>query len=252
MQMHSDIPGRARVSRVMIDWYPPQASAGDGLGSDPSQIETDRRAERFVRAVAKRNPELADHARRSAGAAVAIAGEIGWGADERLLLHQAALLHDVGMLKVAEGVRTKVGALSVLEYQQVMEHAELGAAMVGEVLNQEQVSWVRHHHERPDGRGYPNRLGGGEVPIAASIIALADAWVAMTRGRPYRAAISGDRALAECWRNTGRQFAPEAVEALIALWRRTGDETLIGARDGVYGAAPLGPRPEMASLRATA
>lgn len=236
----------------MIDWYPPQASAGDGLGSDPSQIETDRRAERFVRAVAKRNPDLADHARRSAGAAVAIAADLGWGADERLLLHQAALLHDVGMLRVPEGVRTKVGALSVFEYQQVMEHAEVGATMVGEVLNEEQVAWVRQHHERPDGRGYPNHLGGGEVPIAASIIALADAWVAMTRGRPYRAPISGDRALAECWRNAGRQFAPEAVEALIALWRRTGDETLVGARDGVYGAAPLGPRAEPQPLRATA
>jgi putative nucleotidyltransferase with HDIG domain len=223
----------------MIDWYPPQASLADGLGSDPAQVETDRRAERFIRAVAKRHPDLADHARRTATVAVAIAGELDWSADDRLLLHQAALLHDVGMLHVPDKIRNKSGALSMNEYEQVMEHAGVGAAMVGDVLEQEQIHWIRNHHERPDGRGYPRKLSESELPQASAIIALADAWVAMTGGRPYRPPMSGDRALAECWRNAGRQFEVDCVEALIALWRRTGDELLVEAREGVFGSAPL-------------
>ena len=222
----------------MIDWYPPQAALADGLGSDPAQVETDRRAERFIRAVAKRHPDLAEHARRTAAAAVAIAGELEWSAEDRLLLHQAALLHDVGMLHVPDKVRAKGGALSMAEYEQVMQHAGMGAAMVSDVLDAEQARWIRMHHERPDGRGYPEGLSDGEIPQAAAIIALADAWVAMTNGRPYRPPLSGDRALAECWRNVGRQFDVDCVEALIALWRRTGDPLLVEAREGVFGTAP--------------
>jgi putative nucleotidyltransferase with HDIG domain len=224
----------------MIDWYPPQASLADGLGSDPTQIETDRRAERFIRAVAKRHPDLAEHARRTATVAVAIATELGWSADDRLLLHQAALLHDVGMLHVPDAIRSKGGSLSADEYERVMEHAAMGAAMVSDVLTDEQTRWIKHHHERPDGRGYPARLAGGELPQAVAIISLADAWVAMTSGRPYRTALSGDHALAECWRNAGQQFNVECVEALIALWRRTGDELLVDSRSEVFGSAPLG------------
>ncbi|MDH3724993.1 MAG: HD domain-containing protein, partial [Thermoleophilia bacterium] len=179
--------------------------------------------------------------------AVAIAGELEWSADDRLLLHQAALLHDVGMLHVPDKIRTKGGALSVVEYEQVMEHASIGAAMVSDVLEEEQIHWIRQHHERPDGRGYPQRLSESEVPQASSIIALADAWVAMTGGRPYRPPLSGERALAECWRNAGRQFDVNCVEALIALWRRTGDEMLVEAREGVFGSAPMNEQVQLSA-----
>lgn len=223
----------------MIDWYPPQAALADGLGSDPAQVETDRRAERFIRAVAKRHPDIAEHARRTATVAVAIASELDWSADDRLLLHQAALLHDVGMLHVADKIRAKNGALTVPEYEQVQEHAAMSAAMVSDVLTEQQIQWIRSHHERPDGAGYPRRVNESSIPQASLIIGLADAWVAMNAGRPYRPPLSGDRALAECWRNAGRQFSVECVEALIALWRRTGDEQLVEAREGVFGSAPL-------------
>ncbi len=223
----------------MIDWYPPQASLADGLGSDPTQVETDRRAERFIKAVAKRHPDIAEHARRTSAVAVAIAGELGWGADERLLLHQATLLHDVGMLHVADRIRTKNGALSAPEQDQIKEHSAMSAAMVSDVLTEEQITWIRSHHERPDGAGYPRNLKRPQIPEASLIIALADAWVAMVSGRSYRPRMSGDRALAECWRNAGLQFSTEAVEALVALWQRTGDEKLVEARESAFGSAPL-------------
>lgn len=206
----------------MIDWYPPSSADTDGLGGDPAQLEAGRRIERFMRAVAKRYPLLARHSERTAVLASAMAEDMGWSAADRQRLQQATLLHDVGMIHVPQWIVSKRTTLSPDEFERVKEHSRTGAAMVADVLDSEQVSWVRHHHERPDGLGYPDRLSAGRLPEPAAIIAIADAWIAMTAGRPHRPAVSADQALAECWRHAGRQFTKGAVRQLLTTVERTG------------------------------
>jgi HD-GYP domain-containing protein (c-di-GMP phosphodiesterase class II) len=107
--------------------------------------------------------------------------------------------------------------LSPDEYEQVKRHAELGAAIAAEVLEDEQVTWIRGHHERWDGRGYPDELDQDTIPDGAQLLAIADAWDVMTADRCYESAKSVDVALAECSAQAGRQFAPTAVAALLEL-----------------------------------
>jgi HD-GYP domain-containing protein (c-di-GMP phosphodiesterase class II) len=96
----------------------------------------------------------------------------------------------------------------------VRQHAALGAALGADVLDHEQARWVRHHHERWDGAGYTDGPGGHDIPDGARILALADAWDAMTTDRPYRRALGTDEALAEVERLGGRQFMPDAAALL--------------------------------------
>jgi HD-GYP domain-containing protein (c-di-GMP phosphodiesterase class II) len=97
-------------------------------------------------------------------------------------------------------------------------HATLGAQIVEDILTTEQVLWVRHHHERWDGRGYPAGLAGTLIPGGARILAVADSWDVMTTGRPYKTALSPEQALGECQRQAGSQFCPDVVRALGQLW----------------------------------
>jgi hypothetical protein len=102
-------------------------------------------------------------------------------------------VHDVGKIGVPDAVLLKPGRLTAEEYEAVKQHAALGAQIVDEILTPEQVGWVRHHHERPDGRGYPDGLAGDEIADGARIIALADAFDVMTAARPYSSAEAGRR-----------------------------------------------------------
>ncbi len=98
-----------------------------------------------------------------------------------------------------------------------MRHADIGAEILAGVLSDEQVAWVRGHHERWDGAGYPDGLAGDRIPDGARILALADAWDVMTSSRPYHRPLSIAAALAECDRCAGAQFAADAVTAMHRL-----------------------------------
>jgi HD-GYP domain-containing protein (c-di-GMP phosphodiesterase class II) len=102
----------------------------------------------------------------------------------------------------------------------VREHSVLGARIVGDVLDDEQVAWIAGHHERPDGSGYPGALTGDDVPEGAALLALADAWDVMVSERSYSPPMTLDAALAEIRARAGTQFAATAVEALEALSQR--------------------------------
>ena len=133
-------------------------------------------------------------------------------------LAQAAAVHDVGKLSIDDDVLRKSGPLEEHELEQIRNHPDTGAEIAGKALDPEQLSWVRHHHERWDGAGYPDRLSGDLIPAGARLLALAEAWDSMTSSRLYGEALSTAEALAECRRESGTQFAPEAVEALERLW----------------------------------
>ena len=126
-------------------------------------------------------------------------------------------MHDVGKLAIPDAVLLKAGPLSLGEYAALKAHAAVGSEIVSEAFDAEQVAWVRGHHERWDGRGYPEGLVAGAISDGAAILALADAWDAMTSARPYRPAGTPEDALDECRRERGGQFAPWAVDALLAL-----------------------------------
>ena len=165
-------------------------------------------------AVDARDPSTLRHSERVSALAERLAVELGWDPHRLRRLRDAALLHDVGKLAIPDAVLFKPGRLDRDEYEQVKAHAGLGAEIVRDLLDHEQVAWVRSHHERPDGNGYPDALRDAEIPEGASILGVADAYDAMTVARPYSAPLSPTEALAECRRLAGAQFHPAVVAAL--------------------------------------
>jgi HD-GYP domain-containing protein (c-di-GMP phosphodiesterase class II) len=127
-------------------------------------------------------------------------------------------LHDVGKLGIDENVLRKPGPLTSKELEQIRNHPDTGAELAVNALDEEQLGWIRHHHERWDGAGYPQGVAGEAIPTGARLLALAEAWDAMTSSRVYGEALTAAEALAECKRERGTQFAPEAVDALDRLW----------------------------------
>ncbi|MDW5596496.1 diguanylate cyclase [Conexibacter stalactiti] len=167
----------------------------------------------LARAVDAKDPDSERHSERVAELAVRLARASGWPPQRLALLREAALVHDVGKIGVPEEVLNK-GDRSPAAAAQLREHARLGAEIASEVLSAEQVAWIRSHHERPDGGGYPDGLVGEAIPPGARLLAVADAWDAMTGPSSHRPPKPPEVALAECRAGAGTQFAAEAVAAL--------------------------------------
>jgi HD-GYP domain-containing protein (c-di-GMP phosphodiesterase class II) len=127
------------------------------------------------------------------------------------------VLHDIGKLGVADAVLKKPGALTDEEWAEMRRHPELGARILDHANLRDISAWVLAHHERIDGRGYPLGLAGAEIPLEARILAVADAYEAMTADRAYRAALGHDAAQEELRAGAGTQFDPEIVEAFLAV-----------------------------------
>ncbi|WP_272474498.1 diguanylate cyclase domain-containing protein [Baekduia alba] len=185
----------------------------------------------LARAIDAKDPATIRHSERVAALACELATESGWCAADVARLHDAAVVHDVGKIGVPDAVLSKPSRLTGAEYEIIKRHADLGARIVAEMLDGEQVAWVRGHHERHDGRGYPDGLGGDAIADGARLMALADAWDAMTGARVYSAPMTLGAALDEVRRNDGAQFHPDAVAALERVHARgalgvlTGDAT---------------------------
>jgi diguanylate cyclase (GGDEF)-like protein/putative nucleotidyltransferase with HDIG domain len=171
----------------------------------------------LARAIDAKDPATQEHSERVAALSARLAVARGWTSDRVALLRDAALLHDVGKIGVPEEILLKGGPLDDDEFAVVREHSVLGARIVGDVLEHEQIAWIAGHHERPDGSGYPAALKGEAVPEGAALLALADAWDVMVSDRSYSAPMTLDAALAEAHSCAGTQFDAAAVEALDAL-----------------------------------
>ncbi|MBU0468048.1 MAG: HD-GYP domain-containing protein [Candidatus Omnitrophica bacterium] len=135
-------------------------------------------------------------------------------------LHIGALLHDIGKIGVPEAILHKHSGLTDEEYSKVKLHTTSGAEIIRPLsLPQVSVDGIKYHHERYDGGGYPHGLRGDAIPLAASIIAVADAYDAMITDRPYRKSLEKSAAINEIIRNSGVQFDPRPVKAMIELYR---------------------------------
>ena len=157
------------------------------------------------------------NSRRVARYAEALARSMNLPEEEVERVRIAALLRDVGEVGVAESILNKAGPLDARERMEVERHPEIGARIVGAAQLGRVGEWILTHHERPDGRGYPRGLREHQIPLEGRIVAVADAYAAMTADRPYRRPFSGHRAKAELQARAGTQFDHDVVEAFLRL-----------------------------------
>jgi putative nucleotidyltransferase with HDIG domain len=168
-----------------------------------------------------RDPDTAGHSQRVQQIALAIADELGITDKEREAIALAGLFHDIGKLGVPDAILTKPAKLTAQEYELMKQHPTDGADIVAKFSRlQGAMPMIRHHHERWDGSGYPDRLARESIPIGARIVGLADAWDAMTTDRPYHRALHMHEAEEELRRHRGTQFAPSVVDAFFRALSR--------------------------------
>jgi len=136
-------------------------------------------------------------------------------------LRIAALLHDIGKIGVSEKILNKKGQLSLKERESIQAHSLMGVRILEPIAEFKDIlSGVRYHHERHDGRGYPEGLKGKKIPLIAAILAVADSYDAMTSDRPYRRALSKEDAKKEIISQRGKQFNPAAVKAFVSAYKK--------------------------------
>lgn len=173
--------------------------------------------EALVFALEAKDKYTGGHSRRVTELAVAMGRELGIAHDELEDLRWGALLHDVGKIAVDPAIQNKPGRLTPEEYEHIMLHANIGSGIVKPVASERVVEMVSHHHDHYDGSGLNQTVGGEDIPLGARVLAVADAFDAMTSDRPYRPALSIDEAIAEIGRCTGTQFDPVVVTAFLKI-----------------------------------
>ncbi len=157
------------------------------------------------------------HAARVAAYTVMLTRALGWPEDQLGPLEEAAYLHDIGKISISDRVLLKPGRLNQQEWEQMRAHPVFSADIIRPLFPDEFVKAVRHHHERFDGNGYPDRLAGADIPPLARAMAVVDAYDAMSCRRPYKSALSYAECLAEMQRCRGTQFDPAMVDAFLKV-----------------------------------
>jgi HD-GYP domain-containing protein (c-di-GMP phosphodiesterase class II) len=182
-------------------------------------------------AIEKRDPYTGGHVRRVVTYSVLLGAELGLESAELETLRMAATLHDIGKIAVPDEVLRKPSALEPEELEVMRRHALDGAQIVSRIRDlRHLLPGVRNHHERVDGKGYPDGLTGEQMPLAARIIAVADTFDAMTTDRPYRRGLAGEVAAGEIARGAGTQFCSEVAAAFGRLFGRGGFTLEAGER----------------------
>lgn len=172
----------------------------------------------LARAVDSKDQYTHEHSDRASVRARRLAGELKLPDQMARYVEYAALLHDVGKIGIDEAILNKPGKLTPEEYEEMKKHPIIGHQILAPVKFLGPVAqMVLYHQEWFDGRGYPEGLKGEEIPLGARMVAVIDAWDAMTSDRPYRKALGRDKAISELKRGAGTQFDPKVVEAFLKL-----------------------------------
>ncbi|MGP8080951.1 MAG: HD domain-containing phosphohydrolase [Dehalococcoidales bacterium] len=171
--------------------------------------------EALVFALEAKDQYTAGHSRRVTEIALAIGQELDLSQDDMENLRWGSLLHDVGKIAVDQIVQNKPGKLTPAEYEHIMIHAHVGAGIVKPVVNEKVVEIVEHHHDHYDGTGLHQVAVGEKIPLGSRILAVADAYDAMTSDRPYRTSMSVEEARREITKCSGTQFDPISAAAFL-------------------------------------
>jgi diguanylate cyclase (GGDEF)-like protein len=167
-----------------------------------------------------RDAGSASHAQTVGRYARLVAEDLGLAPERVERVRLAGLLHDVGRVTISDDVLAKPGPLSEEEWRQVRTHPEMAARLLARPEFADLRQWIAAHHERPDGTGYPRGLTLSQIPLEARILAVADAYEAMTNDRSYRPALTGEEARAELRDGVGTQFDRDVVEVFLRVLRR--------------------------------
>ena len=172
----------------------------------------------LIAAVDARDSYTGEHSQAVVGHAGAVARDLGLSASEVRKVELAALLHDIGKIAIPDAILGKAGPLTDEEWEVMRTHPIASERLIGNVPQLADLATViRSEHERWDGNGYPDGLAGEQIPLASRITLVCDAYHAMTSDRPYRKAMSAERARAEVAAGAGTQFCPTAAEALLRV-----------------------------------
>ena len=175
----------------------------------------------LVNALEAKDLYTGKHSERVTRYATAVARLLGCSGAEIESVQTIGYLHDIGKIGIQDGILNKPGSLTHEEYEIVKKHPVIGESIVAELgLSPEERAIIRHHHERWDGRGYPDGLAGEKIPLLARIVSVADAFDAMTSKRAYRESMSLEESTVELLRNSGKQFDPATLEALLELIKK--------------------------------
>jgi len=172
----------------------------------------------LVQAMQAKDRYTRDHCERMVAYALVIADRLGLSPAEKKILGYAAALHDIGKIAIPELILNKTDRLTEQEYEIMKTHAQKGEEIVRRISFLAPVApLIYYHHQRYDGMGYPTRLMGEEIPLGSRVVAVLDAFDAMTSDRPYRKALPMDRAVAELRRYAHQQFDPMVVETFVQV-----------------------------------
>jgi putative nucleotidyltransferase with HDIG domain len=178
-----------------------------------------------------RDTSTARHSETVARYAKLIATELGLSDREIERVHLAGMLHDIGKIGISDKILQKPGSLNQEEWDEMRKHPELGSRILDGARLEDISAWVRAHHERPDGRGYPEGMSDGEIPLEAKILAVADSYEAMTAERVYKTAMTHAEAQQELLRCCGTQFDRGVVHAFATALAR--EQRASGVADAV-------------------
>ncbi len=171
-------------------------------------------------AIEKRDPYTGGHTKRVLDYSLHIGKSLGLRGKELEGLKISAILHDIGKIGIPDSILAKPTALTEREFKKIQEHPVIGAEILGGISGMERIAkTIKHHHERWDGKGYPENLEGNEIPLWSRIIAVADTFDALTTSRPYRKKINEKEALEEIERNINKQFCPDCGKAFLKIMR---------------------------------
>ncbi len=173
-----------------------------------------------IELLSHRDNYTAGHSSRVFHYCVRIAEKMGLSLDKNFTkgLYCAALLHDIGKIGVKDKILLKPGRLSSEEYKELFSHPTKGCNMLRRYkLFEDSIYFIKSHHERPDGKGYPDKLHGKDIPVGALIISVADSFDAMTSNRPYRKSLNFKKAVKEVKNNFGKQFDIEVASAFLSI-----------------------------------
>lgn len=176
-------------------------------------------SEALMQSIDKKDPYMAGHTKRVVTISEIIAHHLDLNVNEKQNLKIAALLHDIGKIGIPRNILAKEDKLTEAEYKEIQKHPLIGVKIIGHGEHlKDVIPGMCYHHERSDGNGYPDGLKDSSIPLSARIIAVADAYDAMTTNRPYQTALDSREAIAELQRCSGVQFDKQVVLAFIKAY----------------------------------